>query len=263
VLNVLTSHIYPVGQAGEAQIEVQRRGKGSPLLLLHSEEALELDAPILDELAKRHELIIPSPPGFGRSNRPDWINCPDDIAYLYLELIDDLGLDAVPVVGFSLGGWIAAEMASKHDGFMSKLVLVDPYGIKVGKPTERDIQDIWLLHPDEVMALTWFDIAKGKRDYPAMPEEQLTIVARNRESFARFCWEPYMHNPKLKHRLQRIKVPTLLIWGANDGIVTPRYGESYRALIPGAELSVIPKAGHLPHIEQPEEFLARLRAFIG
>ena len=116
-------------------------------------------------------------------------------------------------------------------------MLVDPYGIKPGKPTDRDIADIWLLHPDEVVARKWYDLAKGERDYKAMPEEALTIVARNTKSFARFCWEPYMHNPKLRHRLHRIKAPTLLIWGEHDGIVTPAYGEAYRGLIPGAKMA--------------------------
>jgi pimeloyl-ACP methyl ester carboxylesterase len=243
-------------------LELARRGKGPPLLLLYGEEALELDAPFLDELARDFEVIIPSPPGFGTSTRPDWITCPDDIAYMYLALVDDLKLHNIPVMGFSLGGWIAAEMASKNDSFISKLVLVDPYGIKVGKPTDRDIADIWLLHPDEVMARKWHDVAKGKRDFPSMPEDKLTIVARNSESFARFCWEPYMHNPKLKHRLHRIAAPTLLIWGENDGIVTPQYGEAYRKLIPNARMAVIPQAGHWPQIEQPQAFMKELRGFL-
>jgi pimeloyl-ACP methyl ester carboxylesterase len=96
-----------------------------------------------------------------------------------------------------------------------------------------------------------------------MPEDKLTIVARNVETFTRFGWEPYLHNPRLKQRLHRIKVPTLLIWGENDGIVTPKYGEAYRKLIPDARLAVIPQAGHLPHIEQPQAFLAELRKFLG
>jgi pimeloyl-ACP methyl ester carboxylesterase len=260
VLNVVKDGLHPIGKTVE--LEVVRRGSGPPLLVLYGEEALELKSPVLDDLAKRYELIIPSPPGFGRSNRPDWITSPDDIAYLYLDLLDDLELRDIPLLGFSLGGWIAAEMATKNPSRFSKLVLVAPYGIKVGKPTEREIQDIWLLHPDEVTALKWHDPAHGKRDFPAMSDEALTIVARNTESFARFCWEPYMHNPKLKHRLHSIKAPTLLVWGENDGIVTPRYGAAYRDLIPGAELTVIPKAGHLPHIEQPEEFSRRLRGFL-
>jgi pimeloyl-ACP methyl ester carboxylesterase len=167
------------------------------------------------------------------------------------------------VIGCSFGGWIAAEMATKDDGFISRLVLVDPYGVKVGKPTEREIADVWLLSAEEVMALKWHDVVKGKRDFKSMPEDKLTVVARERETFARFGWEPYLHNPKLKHRLHRIKVPTLLIWGENDGIVTTRYGEAYRNLIPGARMAVIPQAGHLPHIEQPRTVLAELDKFLG
>jgi pimeloyl-ACP methyl ester carboxylesterase len=103
---------------------------------------------------------------------------------------------------------------------------------------------------------------KGRRDFASMPEDALTIVARERESFARFGWEPYLHNPKLRHRLHRIKVPTLLIWGEHDGIVTPAYAEAYRRLIPGARLVTIPRAGHLPQIEQPQALLAELRKFL-
>ena len=244
------------------RLEIERRGQGQPLLLLYSEDALELEAPFVDELARDYEVVIPSPPGFGNSDRPDWITRPGDIAYLYLDLIEKFRLDQVAILGFSLGGWIAAEMAVRDDALLSKLVLVDPYGIKVGGPFDRDIQDQWLLPPDKVMALKWFDPAKGKRDLPSMSEEKLTIIARNLESFARFCWEPYMHNPKLKHRLHRIKVPTLLIWGENDGIVTPKYGAAYRDLIPGAKMVTIPKAGHLPHIEQPDAFMKELRGFL-
>jgi pimeloyl-ACP methyl ester carboxylesterase len=259
----LTQTLHQIGTTGELRLEIERRGKGPPLLILCGEEALELDAPFLDELARTYEVIIPSPPGFGRSTRPDWIAGPDDIAYMMLDIVHDLGLQNIPVIGFSFGGWIAAEIASKDDGFISKLVLVDAYGIKTGKPTERDIADVWLLGPDEVMALKWHDVAKGKRDFKALPEDELTIVARNNETFTRFGWEPYLHNPKLKHRLHRIKVPTLLIWGENDGIVTPQYGEAYRSLIPAAKLAVIPQAGHLPQIEQPQAFLAELRKFLG
>jgi pimeloyl-ACP methyl ester carboxylesterase len=262
LLQTLKDDLHQIGNS-DLRLEVERRGKGPPLLLLYGEEALELEASFLADLARRHEVIIPSPPGFGRSTRPDWILSPDDIAYAYLDLVDDLGLRDIPVIGCSLGGWIAAEMATKDDSFMAKLVLVAPYGIKIGKPTDRDIADVWLLHPEEIMRLKWHDVTKGKRDFPSMSEEALTVVARNNESFARFCWEPYMHNPRLKHRLHRIKVPTLLIWGEQDGIVTPRYGAAYRDLIADAILAVIPEAGHLPHIEQPQAFLRELNKFLG
>lgn len=247
---------------GDVQIELTRRGKGKPLLLLPSEEALEPDAPFVDELAKKFEVIIPQAPGFGRSNRPDWITNMDDIAYIYLDLIEKLGLKKLTVMGFSLGGWIAAEMATKDDSHLAKLVLVDAYGIKVGGPYDRDIADIWLEHPKKVMEQKWFDVAKGKRDFPAMPEAKLAIIARNIESTARLCWEPYMHNPKLTRRLHRVQVPTLVVWGKNDGIVSADYGKAYSKLIKGAKFAAIAKAGHYPHLEQPAAFITAVSSFI-
>jgi pimeloyl-ACP methyl ester carboxylesterase len=244
------------------ELEIERRGRGRPLLVLYGEEALELDAPVLAELARDHELIIPSPPGFGRSERPDWIESPDDIGYIYLDLMERLDVGKVPAIGFSFGGWLALEMATKDDSFFSKLVLVDPYGVKVGGPMDRDIEDVWNIHPERVAKLKWFDGEKGKRDFTAMPEGELAIIARNNESFARFCWDPCMHNPKLARRLHRVRVPTLFVWGANDGIVSPDYGRAYSRMIAGAEFSVIGKAGHYPHLEQPDEFMRLVRGFL-
>lgn len=247
---------------GDVQIELERRGKGKPILLLPSEESLEPEAAFVDELARKFEVIIPQAPGYGRSNRPDWITNMDDIAYIYLDLIEKLGLKKVTVMGFSLGGWIAAEMATKDDSSIAKLVLVDAYGIKVGGPYDRDIFDIWLEHPKKVMEKKWHDVEKGKRDFPSMPEEKLAIIARNIETTARFCWEPYMHNPKLKHRLHRIQVPTLVVWGQNDGIVAPAYGKAYSKAIKGAKFAAIAKAGHYPQLEQPEAFLKAIGGFV-
>ena len=247
---------------GDAKIEVERRGKGRPLLLLYGEEALETEAPFVNELARKYEVIIPSPPGFGRSNRPDWITNMDDIAYLYLDLLEKLDLKKVAVMGCSLGGWIALEMATKDDSRFAKLLLVDPYGVKIGGPWDRDIADIWATHPATLAKLKWHDTEKGKRDFPAMPEAKLEIIARNIETTARFCWEPYFHNPKLKRRLNRVSVPTLFVWGKSDGIVKESYGKAYAKLIKGAKFVSIAKAGHFPHIEQPEAFLKAVKGFI-
>jgi pimeloyl-ACP methyl ester carboxylesterase len=247
---------------GDAKIELERRGKGKPLLLLPGEEALEPDAPFVEELARKFEVIIPHAPGYGRSNRPDWITNMDDISYIYLDLREKLGLTKLTVMGFSLGGWIAAEMATKDDSRFAKLVLVDAYGVKVGGPFDRDIQDIWLQHPKKVMEQKWHNVEKGKRDFPSMPEDKLAIIARNIETTARLCWEPYMHNPKLKHRLHRIAVPTLVVWGKNDGIVAPDYGKAYSKMIKGAKFAGIAKAGHYPHLEQPEAFMKAISGFV-
>jgi pimeloyl-ACP methyl ester carboxylesterase len=258
-MNGRTSNLLRVS---EMELEVGRRGRGRPLLVLYGEEALELDAPALVDLARDRELIIPSPPGFGMSERPGWIESPDDISYIFLDLMERLNLDKVPAIGFSFGGWLALEMATKDDSVFSKLVLVDPYGVKIGGPTDRDIEDVWNVHPEKVAKLKWFDAEKGKRDYKTMPEHELSVIARNNESFARFCWDPCMHNPKLARRLHRVRVPTLFVWGENDGIVTPDYGRAYSRMIPGAEFSIIGRAGHYPHLEHPDEFVTLVRAFL-
>ncbi len=124
-------------------------------------------------------------------------------------------------------------------------MLVDPYGVKIGGPTDRDIADIWTLHPDKVATLTWHDPARGRRDLAALSEHELAIIARNSEIVARFCWDPYMHNPTLKHLLHRVRVPTLFVWGEHDGIVGVGYGRAFSTLMPGAALAVIAGAGHL------------------
>ena len=245
------------------KIEVERMGSGSPLLVLLSEEsAFERSSPFIAELARTHELVIPHAPGFGRSDRPDWIGNPDDISYIFLDLVEKLGLKNIPVLGMSLGGWIAAEMAIKDDSFISKMVLVNPFGVKIGGPFDRDIQDIWTLHPAKVAELKYYDTDFGKRDYSSTPENEITIVARNLESFARFCWDPYMHNPKLKIRLPRIQVPVQFIWGENDGVTSAAYGKAYSEHLPGATFVTVPKAGHYPQIEQPAAVAKLVNAFL-
>jgi len=246
----------------DVDLEVERRGAGPPLVLLDDEEGLTRESPLVDEWAKSFEVIIPSMPGFGRSSRPNWIETMDDIAYIMLDFLDQAGIEDATLVGFSLGGWLAAEMATKNVTRIARLALVDPYGIKVGGPWDRDIQDIWFLTKEEVQALKYADAKNGDIDYPAMPDEKLEIIARNSESFARFCWQPYMHNPKLKRRLHRISVPTLVIWGAADGVITTDYGKAYAGEIPGARFEVIENGGHFPHLEQPEHFMEVLGGFL-
>jgi pimeloyl-ACP methyl ester carboxylesterase len=244
------------------RIELIERGSGRPLLFLHPSIGIKATAPVLDRLAQRARVIAPSHPGFGASEQPPSFSSIDDLAYFYLDLLDELDLDHTIVAGVSLGGWIAAEMAVKSCARISHLVLANPVGIKVGDRETRDIADIFAMTEEQFAEMAYFDPGAGKHDYKAMPEAEVLAVARNREATARYGWSPYMHDPKLKQRLHRIRVPTLLIWGTADRILAPPYGPAYCAAIPGARLEPIARAGHFPHLERPEEFARRIFAFV-
>ncbi|HLI21204.1 MAG TPA: alpha/beta hydrolase [Stellaceae bacterium] len=248
---------------GDAEIEVVRRGAGRPLLLLPGEDMLEAESAFAAGLAKRFEVIIPSPPGFGRSSRPDWLSEPRDLAYLLLSLMTKLDVQGVPAIGCSLGGWIAAEMAVMDERCFSRLVLIDPYGAKLGGPLERDFVDLWQLAPPKRDALYWRDPEKAKRDISKLDDAALGRIARNLETFARLSWQPYFHNPKLKHLLYRIAAPTLVLWGEQDGIASTDYARGLAKLIPGARVSTIAEAGHYPHLEQSDAVLKQVSEFLG
>ena len=242
-------------------LEATERGQGRPILFLHPGIGIDANAPVLDALAKGGHVIAPTHPGFGKSELPKGMSTVDDLSYFYLDLIEQRGLRDVLVVGVGMGGWIAAEMAVKSTERLSALVLGNPVGIKVGDRETRDIVDIWSLMPDDLLARSYFNPETGKRDYKSLPEDESLRAARNREATARFSWSPYMHNPKLKGRLHRINIPTLFLWGTADRIIGDGYGRAYCAMIPGAQFQPIERAGHYPHIEQPEEFARRALAF--
>jgi pimeloyl-ACP methyl ester carboxylesterase len=247
---------------GDVRLEVVERGHGRPVLWLHGEEGLDPDAPVLQALAAHTRVVAPSHPGYGHSPEVDSIDTVDDLAYLYLDLLAQLDTRDAVVVGCSLGGWIAAEMAVKCTARVARLVLVAPLGIKVGDRETRDIPDIFALHPDEVLRVQYHEPARARIDHATLSDDRLTVIARNREATALYAWEPYFHDPKLRRRLRRIGVPTLLLWGAADRFVAADdYGAAYRDAIPGARLETIAGAGHFPHLEQPAAVVERVRMF--
>lgn len=247
------------------ELEVLRRGPegagGVPLLVLHGMDSIHPQAPFLDRLGQHAEIIAPSSPGFGNTPRPPDFDTIYDLVHLYLALIDELPHDKIALAGLSFGGWLAAEVAVACSHRLHKLILVDPVGIKLGDRESRDILDIFNVNPAEVRRASWHDLAKAP-DYDALSDEELVIHARNWEALCLYAWRPYMYNPQLKQWLGRIRVPTLMLWGASDRVVTPEYGRAYAGLIPGARFQVIPEAGHHPELEQPERFAERVLAFL-
>ena len=253
----------PLRAINGAHVEILTRGRGKPLLFLHPEIGLDPAAPVVERFAGGTYLVAPSHPGFGRSEVTKSLTTVDDLAYFYLDLLDALDLREVALVGVSFGAWIAAEIAIKSTARLSHLVLADAVGIKVGDRETRDIPDIFAMTEAQYLEVAYADPAAAKVDYTKKPEAELKIVARNREATARFAWSPYMHDPKLKGRLHRIRIPTLVLWGDKDRLTTPDYGRAYAAAIPGARFELIEACGHFPHLEQPDAFARQVLAFIG
>jgi pimeloyl-ACP methyl ester carboxylesterase len=248
--------------AGGIELEAVRRGSGRPILVLHGFQTIDPQARFVDLLARHGEVIAPSGPGFGHSPRPKDFDTVYDLVRLYLEVLENLPGEKATLLGFSFGGWLAAELAVAFSHRIDRLVLVDPLGIKVSDRETADILDIFNRSPDEVREASWHDPDRFAPDFNAMSDDALVVYARNREALCLYAWHPYMYNPQLPRWLARIKTPTLVLWGDSDRVVTPDYGRAYARLIPGSRLELIEGAGHHPEIEQPEAFVERVSRFL-
>jgi len=248
------------------RLEFLAAGQGKPLVVLHDQEYLNTAWPYLDLLAEHFSVMVPSHPGFGHSPLPENIDSIDDVAYVYLDLLRALKRPDAGIMGLGVGGWIAAEMAVRCTADFARLVLIDPVGIKLGDRTTRDIADNFMLDDEGFLETSWHDPAAGRQTMklpgPDVPEDELITLLRNRQTAALFGWKPFMHHPKLRQRLRRIDVPTLVVWGEADGIVPPDYGRAYAAEIPGAKFQLIERAGHYPYLEQPEAFVRTVLPFL-
>jgi pimeloyl-ACP methyl ester carboxylesterase len=233
-------------------------GAGTVLVLPGAERAAE-DAAFVAALAQEFSVVTPTHPGFGRSPRPDWCSSVDDLAYLYLEWLDRSRLTDVTVVGLQFGGWVAMEMAVRSCARISRLVLVDALGVKLGGRLDRDVVDLFATPHAELDRLLYADPGRGLGDLGRAPVDDVLEMARNEEALVTYGWEPYLHNPRLRHWLWRITVPTTVVWGGRDGIVAPEHGRGLAALIPGAQFEQLDQAAHRPQIECPDD-VARLVA---
>ena len=240
-------------QIGDVSLAMLTAGDGPPLLFLHGGDYFAQHRQFIDRLAQRWRITAPRHPGFGDSERPDEFRTVHDLAYLYLDLLDGQRLDDVTLVGSSLGGWVALEMCVRSVERIGRLVLIDALGVKFGGREERDIADIYALANDQLLNRTFFDPARVVPDYSKLGDDELNEVARDRQATALYGWRPYMHNPGLRQWLHRVRVPSLVIWGENDGIVTPDYGRKLCRSLPDARFEAISQAGHYPQIERPDE----------
>jgi len=246
---------------GGVSLEGSIAGDGRPLLFLHGGDYFAQNRAFLERLARHWRVFAPRHPGFGGSGRPDGFRTIHDLAYLSLDMIEQPGLDDAVLVGSSFGGWIALEMCVRSIERVGRLVLIDSLGVKFGAREERDIADIYALPTDEVLRRTFVDPQRWVPDYGQLGDEEATAIAHDREATALYGWRPYMHNPGLRQWLHRVRAPALVLWGENDGIVRPDYGERLCHALPDARFARIRQAGHYPQIERPEEVADAIEGF--
>jgi len=235
------------------KVHLRRAGKGNPLLFLHGASGAPAVLPFMEKLAGRFDVLVPEHPGYGQSDEPAWLENIHDMAYFYLDFLKHLGLKEVTLVGSSMGGWIAMEMAVRDTLRLSSLVLVGPAGIAAPgvKPA-----DIFLMSPEEVVKGLFFDqkLAAARLAIPETPES-IDVGLKNRHTTARLAWEPRLHDPFLPKWLHRIDVPVKIIWGKQDKILPAAFASHYQKLFPKAEMFLFDDCGHLPHVEKAEKFV--------
>ncbi len=240
---------------------VLRGGSGPPLVYLHGARGGGVWHPFMERLARRFEVIAPEHPGFGRSDTPDWFDNIHDVAYFYLSFVRELGLRGVHLVGSSLGGWIAAEVAVRSTERLAGLTLVGSAGIRV-KGVPRP--DTFLWTAEEATRNLFHDQALAERALAGEPDEaEIERQLKNRFAVARLAWAPRFFDPHLEKWLHRIDVPTLVLWGREDKLMPPAHAERFASLIPGARLELFERCGHLPQIEQAEAFCRVFGEFAG
>lgn len=245
----------------DRSIQLYEGGGGAPLLYFHGAGTYWW-LPAHDRLAAARRVYLPVHPGFGASTGIEEIEDIEDLVFHALDVMDALKLDAVDVVGLSLGGWLAAELALRQPQRVKRLVLVDAAGLRLpGVPMEN----LFLAPVARARELLFADPASelARTALPDVPPpDRLEAILRGREAAARLLWNPHVRYRKLTSRLDRITAPTLVIWGENDRLIPLAYGQAYQKGIPGARLVTIPRCGHLPPTEQPERFAQAVLDFL-
>jgi pimeloyl-ACP methyl ester carboxylesterase len=229
---------------------LRRGGAGRPLLFLHGASGAPVIMPFMEKLASRFDVLVPEHPGYGQSDEPAWLENIHDMAYFYLDFLNHLDLKEVTLVGNSMGGWIAMEMAVRDTSRIKSLVLVSPAGIAAPGVQPADI---FLMPPEDVVRNLFVDqkLAEARLAQP----ENIDVSLKNRHTTARLAWDPRLHDPFLPKWLHRIDVPVKIIWGREDRILPVGIANELKRLMPKAQLHVLDKVGHLPHAERVDEFV--------
>jgi pimeloyl-ACP methyl ester carboxylesterase len=235
------------------RVNLRRGGSGPPLLYLHGASGAPVIMPFMQQLAERFDVLVPEHPGYGLSDEPAWLENIHDVAYFYLDFLKHLELDNVTVVGSSMGGWMAMELAVRDASRLASLVLVAPAGISAPGVQPADI---FLMSAEELVRNLFFDqrLAEARLAEP-VTAEALDIALKNKHTTARLAWEPRLHDPFLPKWLHRIDVPVKIIWGKEDRILPVQFLQHFKNLMPKAQTHVVEGAGHLPQAEKPDLFV--------
>jgi pimeloyl-ACP methyl ester carboxylesterase len=241
------------------KVQMLRAGSGRPLLVLHHDVGNPAWLPFYDTLAGSFTVHVPSHPGFGKSERPEWMRTVRDMAMLYQWLLQKLGIGPVTVVGLGFGGWIAAEMAMMCHHGLSQMVLVNPLGFQ---PRQGEILDQFLINTIDYVRSGFENQDKYVELYTAEPTlDQLEQWEINREMTSRIAYKPYMYDQTLPQLIGGVNAPTLIVWGTQNRIAPLICGEQYREAITGARLETISGAGHFLEVEKPVELVKLVREF--
>jgi pimeloyl-ACP methyl ester carboxylesterase len=247
-------------QVRDISVRLFRDGAGEPVLFLHGSAGYPGWLPFFARLAAHHDVRVPEHPGFGVSDNPPWIRNIADLAMYYLDVLDGLASAPVHLVGHSLGGWTAAEMAVRNCTRLASLTLLAPAGVRVkGIPAGDNF--IW--SPEETARNLFHDQALAEKRLAQTPsDEEFDIQLTNRYAAAKFGWDPRWFNPALERWLHRIRIPTLVVWGRDDKLLPSAYAEVWRARVPGARVEIIPECGHLPLVEKADATADMVLAFL-
>ena len=237
----------------------RRKGRGEPVLFLHGAGLTRRWLPMYELLAEKVDFIAPEHPGFGETPRPDWLESFNDLVIHYDQFLAELDIDTVHLIGWSLGGWTAAEFASYYPRRLKSLTLIVPIGLRL--PDNPGV-DYFQLSPEEMAYLGFNDkstmlaVAEDPNDF-----DELCHSHFESSTFAKLVWSP-RYNLALERRLQRLQCPGLVVKAEDDRLIPNEMADRYAEVIPGATTVTIPETGHVLCVERPGETAAALLKFI-
>ena len=250
-------------EVGGNKVHMLTGGSGDPLVLFHGAGGNSGWLRYVQALSDHYTVYLPSHPGYHRSDRPEWLESITDMASFYTWFLEGQGLEGARAIGFSMGGWIASEIAASCRHAFSKLMLVNAVGIK---PQEGEIADIFIISPAQVTELLFHDPSQAPEydqlyNRPPTPE-QAEAAEGDREMAVRLCWKPYMYDPRLPGLLGRVNIPSRVVWGREDRLVPVECAELYHQALPKSDLVIIDNCGHSPQVEKPDEFVSVALEFL-